>query len=549
MARSSEKHNMLYYVNSHSTASRHLSLFASFLFLSLSLPSRSAFPSPLPSFPPFSFSSLLWTCPVVQVGLVGVPEQDVAKPQTPRGKRGGALGQDKPESEEEVEVTESELQAARLLATRDLNSNVFQAPTTISLGMPPLPCGPTASSLPAHVPQMTHKRSKPAVTPRSHEPDYGKKGVKMGDGAAGHQGHRHGAGELCYVCHQRDRTVPDPPLEVTMRSKREKELSQRLEDLQRLQEKRTARIQRLLQSSRKEALAEQASFNASVRRAPTPLDPEPKMDVFCFRPSTSHQTIRQNRTQHADFLAHQANMATLSKYLEMKHARKMEHEQRLSMAMVANEAQLADRDQKRQTQAQIASDLASQMASKQRLQQTHRLEQLSQTSNSLPRPAGAPGLDETYVPTHGVIRSRDEFVDDSVREQLRRRLERENALHLRQLAASRQRDAEQQRQREKEEAARMLTRAKETLREDMVRSRQHSQAQRRELEDNWSTEHSKKLERETQELSHIRAPAGLPVLEQTGQYDRCGRCQRDVNNTGQSFIEAGSFVKASHTLM
>ena len=38
-------------------------------------------------------------------------------------------------------------------------------------------------------------------------------------------------------------------------------------------------------------------------------------------------------------------MATLSKYLEMKHAKKMEHEQRMALAAAVEQAERSEREQ------------------------------------------------------------------------------------------------------------------------------------------------------------------------------------------------------------
>ena len=94
----------------------------------------------------------------------------------------------------------------------------------------------------------------------------------------------------------------------------------------------------------------------------TPKDEVPRQDVFCFRPATSHADIRfgarrfyshscalksssflqstlllccaysDRRTQNADVIAQQCNSHTLARYLEHKHLKQQEHEQRVALA-------------------------------------------------------------------------------------------------------------------------------------------------------------------------------------------------------------------------
>ena len=80
-------------------------------------------------------------------------------------------------------------------------------------------------------------------------------------------------------------------------------------------------------------------------------------------------------------------------------------------------------------------------------------------------------LDEDYQPKNGVIRSRDEFVDDNVRERIRRRLEQDAAKEQLRIAAERKARELEEQQREREKGARMLERARATRTEDMLRSR------------------------------------------------------------------------------
>jgi len=64
------------------------------------------------------------------------------------------------------------------------------------------------------------------------------------------------------------------------------------------------------------AVADAAAFNlTAVRERPqTAKDTEAKMDVFAFRPATSHNDIRRIRTNHAIDLLAQHNTHALFKH-------------------------------------------------------------------------------------------------------------------------------------------------------------------------------------------------------------------------------------------
>ena len=72
---------------------------------------------------------------------------------------------------------------------------------------------------------------------------------------------------------------------------------------------------------------------------------------------------------------------------------------------------------------------------------------------------------------------------------------------------------------------------------------------RKTLENNWDKAHYEKKVRDMDERGHRLAHDGTLVHEQCDKYKRCGQCQKDVKNCGESNIWADTRYVAGTRLM
>ncbi len=127
--------------------------------------------------------------------------------------------------------------------------------------------------------------------------------------------------------------------------------------------------------------------------------------------------------------------------------------------------------------------------------------------------------------------------------------EKETSKYHRELIEAKRREKLLEAVRNQEEEAENLDRVREEYKVDRANRFRRVYDMRKNLESDWIRAFEDKKFRDIDEIEHRLAHDGLLVHEQCDKYKRCGQCQRDVKNCGESNVWKDTRNTAGNRIM
>lgn len=338
-------------------------------------------------------------------------------------------------------------------------------------------------------------------------------------------GHYNAGQELCYLCHQRSRRNVPVYLHEEIKQKDAEETQllmqyQSLKDLDKQLKDEEKRNNQRMDRAKIDAFNLGVSEAVRQKKAERPKTSDMSRSfVFRKRCRTPPKTNRQQEL--GDFLSKQIDIRNRENLLnkqESAHMEKMEQKQLAEDLAAQREAYLRTKYKK---QADLKNALDTQLKNK------------------------APYLPK--VLPDGEVFGQYDMKNEKLARMKQKEMEQHN--YNREAIEQRKRESLLNQLKEQEVEAENNNKLKEELRCDRANRFGRMVNMRKNLEQNWDKSHFEKTTRDQEERGHRYAHDGTLVHEQCDKYKRCGQCQKDVKNCGESNIWADTRYVAGTRLM
>lgn len=338
-------------------------------------------------------------------------------------------------------------------------------------------------------------------------------------------GHYNAGQELCYLCHQRTRRNVPVYLHEETRQKELEETQllmqyQSLKDLDKQLKDEEKRNNQRMDRAKIDAFNLGVSEAQRAKKAERPKTSDMSRSyVFRKRCRTPPKSYKQSEL--GDFLSKQMDMRSKEAQLNKQETSYLEKMEQMKLA----EDLASQREAYLRTKLQKQTDLKNALD--------------TQVKN---RPAGLPKV----LPDNEVFGLYDAR-NDKLAKLKANEMDQHN--YNREAIEHRKRDALLNQLKEQETDAENNEKIREELRFDRANRFKRMVEMRKNLEKNWEKAHYEKKNRDIEERGHRYAHDGTLVHEQCDKYKRCGQCQKDVKNCGESNIWADTRYVAGTRLM